>query len=89
MLAASGYKLALCDAEKNDADLWILSSCTVKNPSEHTFVNAIQQAAAMGKKIVVAGCVPQAQPRNEKWEGYSMLGVQQIDRIVEVYAMLC
>ena len=66
------------------ADVWLLNSCTVKNPSERTFLNAIRGARAMGKRVVVAGCVPQAQPRNVDWSGLSMVGVQQIDRIVEI-----
>lgn len=33
-LAAYGYNLT---ADKNSADLWLLNSCTVKNPSEDTF----------------------------------------------------
>ncbi|KAL8182456.1 UNVERIFIED_CONTAM: hypothetical protein K2H54_056692 [Gekko kuhli] len=36
------------------------------------------------KKVVLAGCVPQAQPRQEYLQGLSIIGVQQIDRVVEV-----
>ncbi|KAJ7396759.1 hypothetical protein BTVI_142020 [Pitangus sulphuratus] len=36
------------------------------------------------KKVVVAGCVPQAQPRQDYLKGLSIIGVQQIDRVVEV-----
>ena len=37
-LAASGY----CITEnKSDADVWILNSCTVKHPSESTFLNFV------------------------------------------------
>ncbi|RMC16213.1 hypothetical protein DUI87_08427 [Hirundo rustica rustica] len=36
------------------------------------------------KKVVLAGCVPQAQPRQEYLKGLSIIGVQQIDRVVEV-----
>jgi threonylcarbamoyladenosine tRNA methylthiotransferase CDKAL1 len=74
----------MSDAEKDKADLWLLNSCTVKNPSEQTFVNAINAAKSTGKKIVVAGCVPQAQHSNDNWRQLSAIGVQQIDRVVEV-----
>jgi len=47
------------------ADLWILNSCTVKNPAEDHFRNEIKQAQALGKYIVAAGCVPQGQPKSE------------------------
>ena len=38
----------------------------------------------MGKPVVVAGCVPQGAPRQEYIKGLSLIGVQQIDRVVEV-----
>uniref|UniRef100_A0A8C9T4Z1 tRNA-t(6)A37 methylthiotransferase n=1 Tax=Scleropages formosus TaxID=113540 RepID=A0A8C9T4Z1_SCLFO len=42
------------------------------------------KAQEQEKKVVVAGCVPQAQPRMEYLKGLSVIGVQQIDRVVEV-----
>uniref|UniRef100_A0A8C7ZVV7 tRNA-t(6)A37 methylthiotransferase n=2 Tax=Oryzias sinensis TaxID=183150 RepID=A0A8C7ZVV7_9TELE len=80
-LAASGYKMTDDPAE---ADLWLLNSCTVKNPAEDHFRNSIKKAQEQEKKVVVAGCVPQAQPRMDYLKGLSIIGVQQIDRVVEV-----
>ena len=37
----------------------ILNSCTVKDPSEMAFRNYVTEAQNNGKKLVVAGCVPQ------------------------------
>jgi threonylcarbamoyladenosine tRNA methylthiotransferase CDKAL1 len=37
-----------------------------------------------GKRLVVAGCVPQGDRRAVGLEGLSLLGVSQIDRVVEV-----
>uniref|UniRef100_A0A3Q1JUB1 tRNA-t(6)A37 methylthiotransferase n=1 Tax=Anabas testudineus TaxID=64144 RepID=A0A3Q1JUB1_ANATE len=76
-LASSGYKMT-------EADLWLLNSCTVKNPAEDHFRNSIKKAQEQQKKVVVAGCVPQAQPRMDYLKGLSIIGVQQIDRVVEV-----
>ncbi|GCB75748.1 hypothetical protein scyTo_0019049, partial [Scyliorhinus torazame] len=42
------------------------------------------KAQEQNKKVVVAGCVPQAQPRMDYIKGLSIIGVQQIDRVVEV-----
>ncbi|KAG7229381.1 hypothetical protein INR49_012772 [Caranx melampygus] len=42
------------------------------------------KAQEQQKKVVVAGCVPQAQPRMDYLKGLSIIGVQQIDRVVEV-----
>ena len=38
----------------------------------------------VGKKVVVAGCVSQGAPNTKFIEGLSVVGVQQIDRVVEV-----
>lgn len=80
-LAAYGYNLT---ADKASADLWLLNSCTVKNPSEDTFRNEIQTGLGTGKHVVVAGCVPQGAPKSDYLKGLSIVGVRQIDRIVEV-----
>lgn len=80
-LAAYGYNLT---ADKSLADLWLLNSCTVKNPSEDTFRNEIQHGLNTGKHVVVAGCVPQGAPKSDYLKGLSIIGVRQIDRIVEV-----
>ncbi|XP_061402651.1 threonylcarbamoyladenosine tRNA methylthiotransferase [Musca vetustissima] len=80
-LSAYGYQLT--DSKEN-ADLWLLNSCTVKNPSEDTFRNEIEHGTSTGKHVVVAGCVPQGAPKSGYLKGLSVIGVQQIDRVVEV-----
>ncbi|XP_012232674.1 threonylcarbamoyladenosine tRNA methylthiotransferase [Linepithema humile] len=80
-LAAYGYNLT---DDKHKADLWLLNSCTVKNPAEALFRNEIKHGKKMGKHVVVAGCVPQAAHKSNFLEGLSVIGVQQIDRVVEV-----
>lgn len=80
-LAAYGYQIV---EDKHGADVWLLNSCTVKNPAEDHFRNEIKAGREAGKKVVVAGCVPQGAPRSEFLQGLSVIGVQQIDRVVEV-----
>ncbi|GAB1600452.1 threonylcarbamoyladenosine tRNA methylthiotransferase-like [Argonauta hians] len=80
-LASYGYTIT---ESKENADLWILNSCTVKSPAEDHFRNEINKAKSLGKYLVVAGCVPQGQPKSDYLSGISVLGVQQIDRVVEV-----
>ncbi|KAK9701639.1 Radical SAM superfamily [Popillia japonica] len=80
-LCAYGYKLT---DDKMKADLWLLNSCTVKNPAEDHFRNEIEAAKQNGKFIVLAGCVPQGAPKASYLQGLSVIGVQQIDRVVEV-----
>lgn len=45
--------------DKQSADVWVLNSCTVKSPAEDHFRNEIKAGREAGKKVVVAGCVPQ------------------------------
>lgn len=47
--------------DKLAADVWVLNSCTVKNPAEDHFRNEIKAGREAGKKVVVAGCVPQGE----------------------------
>ncbi|XP_011873193.1 PREDICTED: threonylcarbamoyladenosine tRNA methylthiotransferase [Vollenhovia emeryi] len=80
-LATYGYNLT---EDKLMADLWLLNSCTVKSPAEDQFRNEIEYGKKLGKHVVVAGCVPQGAPKSSYLQGLSMIGVQQIDRVLEV-----
>ena len=80
-LSRYGYKFV---KDKDTADLWLLNSCTVKNPSELSSINLVKEAKKKGKKVVVSGCVPQGDRHNPGLEGISLIGVSQIDRVVEV-----
>lgn len=66
------------------ADAWVVNSCTVKGPSQAAVEKLVAQAKARGKPIVVAGCVPQGEPRSKTLEGASLLGVRQLDRVADV-----
>lgn len=44
----------------------------------------MQLGQSRGIHVVVAGCVPQGAPRAGYLQGLSVVGVQQIDRIVEI-----
>lgn len=46
-----------------------------------TLINKCKSAK---KPLVVAGCVPQGSKDLKELEGVSVIGVQQIDRVVEV-----
>ena len=66
ILASQGYAV---QDDKASADLWILNSCTVKNPSEDHFRNEIDSGLNQGKKVVLSGCVPQGKPDAEYIKG--------------------
>lgn len=71
------HKLLRCQFldEPALADLWLLNSCTVKNPSEDNFRNSIKKAKEWGKHVVLAGCVSQGQPNHASLRGLSIIGV--------------
>ena len=83
LLQHYGYRLVQ-EGERETADLWLINSCTVKNPSEEHMATDLKRGRALGKALVVAGCVSQAQPDLSSLDGISIVGVQQIERVVEV-----
>jgi threonylcarbamoyladenosine tRNA methylthiotransferase CDKAL1 len=83
LLRQAGYHLVSED-DRFGADLWLLNGCTVKNPSESAFDNCIELAGRHDLKMVLAGCVPQADTKKSLYQKFSVLGVNQLDRVVEV-----
>jgi len=80
-LTAYGYTVT---DQFSKADIFIINSCTVKNPSQDSFFSLVNRAKASQKPVIVAGCIPQGQPKHQQLEGLSVIGVQQINRVVEV-----
>jgi threonylcarbamoyladenosine tRNA methylthiotransferase CDKAL1 len=80
MLSEYGYSIT---EDEETADLLLINSCTVKGPSQDSFLQRVRENKR-SKPIVVAGCVPQADPKHKDLLGVSVIGVQQIDRVVEV-----
>uniref|UniRef100_A0A0E0KQU9 Threonylcarbamoyladenosine tRNA methylthiotransferase n=1 Tax=Oryza punctata TaxID=4537 RepID=A0A0E0KQU9_ORYPU len=80
-LSAFGYAIT---EEPEGADLWLINTCTVKNPSQSAMTTLISKCKSANKPLVVAGCVPQGSRDLKELEGVSVIGVQQIDRVVEV-----
>jgi threonylcarbamoyladenosine tRNA methylthiotransferase CDKAL1 len=56
LLAKAGYTIT---TNQDEADLWLLNSCTVKTPSEIQMDNSVAKARSQNKRVVVAGCVSQ------------------------------
>ncbi|XP_021895969.1 threonylcarbamoyladenosine tRNA methylthiotransferase isoform X2 [Carica papaya] len=80
-LSAFGYLLA---DDPEEADLWLINTCTVKSPSQSAMNTIIAKGKSAKKPLVVAGCVPQGSRDLKELEGVSIIGVQQIDRVVEI-----
>ena len=81
MLGSYGYKFV---ETKEEADLIFLNSCTVKNPSEMAVVNIVNSSQKVLKPVVMAGCVPQGDRNMDALSEISIVGISQIDRVVEV-----
>jgi threonylcarbamoyladenosine tRNA methylthiotransferase CDKAL1 len=81
MLSTYGYQVV---DQQADADLWLINSCTVKDPSQAAFMHLVNKAKDQGKPLVLAGCVPQADRKLAGIDNISVVGVTQIDRVVEV-----
>jgi threonylcarbamoyladenosine tRNA methylthiotransferase CDKAL1 len=64
------------------SELIIVNTCTVKTPTETKIKRRLVELKQLNKPIIVAGCIPQATP--EALKGFSLLGVFQLPRIVEV-----
>lgn len=82
LLTSHGYTL-VDDAQRDTAQAWVINSCTVKSPSQSAMANLLAAGRAAGKAILVAGCVPQGDRCAAELRGVSLLGVTQIDRVVE------
>ncbi len=81
ILSNYGYKM---EKDPSKADLWLLNSCTVKDPSQAAFMHLVNKAKDLGTPCVVAGCVSQADQSIKGLEDVSVVGISQIDRVVEV-----
>ena len=78
ILAKEGYEIV---DNLEDSDLTIINSCTVKSPSQASFINLALKSKQNNKHVVVGGCVPQAERNLKGLENCSIVGVSQIDKI--------
>jgi threonylcarbamoyladenosine tRNA methylthiotransferase CDKAL1 len=78
ILASEGYSIV---NSLEQSDLTIINSCTVKSPSQASFLNTVIKSQNFNKKLIVGGCVPQAERNLKGLENISIVGVSQIDKI--------
>jgi MiaB-like tRNA modifying enzyme len=71
-------------ASPEESDVVIVNSCTVKTPTEVKILKRLKELKKLKRPIVVAGCIPQAEPRKRELRQYSQLGVFQIPNAVKV-----
>jgi MiaB-like tRNA modifying enzyme len=70
----------------DSADLVVVNGCSVKSLAEKKFFKAVQDVISSGKKVVVAGCVAQAEQDyvSTKLRNYSIVGTKQLNKMVHV-----
>ncbi|KAK7258260.1 hypothetical protein RIF29_32839 [Crotalaria pallida] len=81
LLSSFGYSLS---DNPDLSDLWLINTCTVKAPSQSAMDTLLLRASSSNIPLVVAGCVPQGSSHLTQLRGISIVGVQQIHRVVEV-----
>jgi len=77
VLAEKGHILV---DDEQDADIILVNSCTVKGQTEKNLFRYLEDRK--DKKIVIAGCVPQSQPK--RLAAYPLVGTTQLGKVAEV-----
>jgi len=75
----SGYSVVDC------GDVLVVNTCTVKTPTDRKILKRLRKLKEEGRKVVVAGCMPSAQPEiTENFGGFSFIGVNVGDVVEAV-----
>ena len=82
--AADSIDNSSCDAKH--IDVVIINSCTVKNLAESKFFKELRKWKSKDVKIIVAGCITQAEPELLKKElkDVSVIGTRQLIHVVDI-----
>jgi MiaB-like tRNA modifying enzyme len=85
ILSSAGYELSM---EPLKADLIILVTCIVKGPTEHRMRQRVQTLSAIGKPLIIAGCMPEVEAKvlESLNPQASLLGPNSVGRIAEAAA---
>ncbi len=70
---------------EKDAELIIINTCTEKTPTENKIMRKISELDKKGNKLIITGCIPQAEKSyvNTKLKKFSIVGVFDISKICE------
>lgn len=84
LLAEKGYEITL---DETDAEIVIVNTCSFIHDAEQESVHSILKLIKAGKKVIVAGCLPQKHKEKLKEaipEVVAMLGTTDFHKIVDV-----
>ncbi len=86
ILQKKGYEITL-DAYDSAVNYVIVNTCSFIHDAEKESVSSIFDMISAGKKIIIAGCLPQKYPDKLKAlipEAVAFIGTSEIDKIAEV-----
>ncbi|MDA1197030.1 MAG: tRNA (N(6)-L-threonylcarbamoyladenosine(37)-C(2))-methylthiotransferase [Nanoarchaeota archaeon] len=69
---------------EDEAEAIVYNSCSVKGPTITAFKKKLKLLRERGKKVIVAGCIPQSNRAMKELSGHSLLGTDQVDKIGEM-----
>jgi len=65
-----------------DSEVIVINSCAVKKPTENRFFRYLKEMDELKRPIVITGCIAQTMP--DKLKGYSIVGPDNINSIVQI-----
>lgn len=83
-LAQNGYKITL---DETKADIVIINTCSFIHDAEKESVQSIFEMINAGKKVIIAGCLPQKHKKELQElipEALAFIGTSDIDKIVDI-----
>lgn len=80
ILVKAGYTIV---DGPDKADIVVVNSCVVKGKTETHVFKEIEHLRKLGKKFIVAGCLPQTKVYADKLKDVSVLGVFETERVVD------
>lgn len=85
-LVKKGYSVTL-DPFENDTEFVIVNTCSFIHDAEKESVSSIFNMISNGKKVIIAGCLPQKHGEELKTllpEAVGFIGTSDVDKIVEL-----
>ncbi len=86
VVCAYGDENKFDSKDPKKADVIIINTCTVKNLAETKFFKELRKWKDKNTKIIVTGCIPQAEPLllDKELKDISVIGTRQVTHVVDI-----